>query len=377
MKAGSQKTAYKAGETLDVTNLTITVTRSDDSTYEEAVTEGMVSGFDSSAVTESKTLTVTFDGKTATYTISVSRADYIGSAAPEPTLSSRTDTQVLLSAVTVPGQSVEYGKSTSDTTPAEWQDGTTFTGLTADTAYYFFARIKQTDTTQAGGVSPALAVTTKAVPAQPDAPTIGTGENRPTSGSITINTAAGSEYYISISDTADWSAAPSGYFKADENGTHTFGSLTPATRYYIYVRVAETNDAMPSASAYTAQYTLPATPSASVVTVNYAAETMSFANTYEVSGSADFATTIASGGAVQPGTAYSVRVMAAGEVPASEAASFTTVARPSAPDAVTAENIAKTDTAITVAGTVSTQKYSVDGGTIWQLGNDSSLTSPA
>jgi len=377
VKAGSHKIAYKVGEALDMANLTITVTRSDDSTYEEPVTADMVDGFNSSAVTASKDLTVTFDGKTATYNISVSRADYSGSAAPAPTLSGKTDTKVSLNAVTVADQSVEYGKNSSNDTPTEWQDGTTFTGLTAGTAYYFFARVKQTDTIEAGGVSPALAVATKANPTAPDAPTIGTGEDKPTSVSITIETAAGNEYYISTSGTADWSGTPSGYFKAAGNGIHKFESLTPATQYYIHVRVAETDDAMPSESAYTAQYALPATPPESVVTVNYMEETMSFGSTYEVSGDPDFLDSgkvVVSGGAVQPGTTYYVRVKAAGGVPASEAVSFTAAARPTTPDAVTAANITKTDTAITIAGTVSTQEYSVDGGTTWKPGIDGSLT---
>lgn len=375
VKPGAQKTAYKVGDSLDVTNLYITVTCSDNSTYDRSVLASWVTGFNSSAVAASQTLTVTFDGKTATCTISVSRADYSGSAAPTPELVSKTDTQAVISAVTVSGQTVEYGKNTSDTTPTVWQDGTTFTELTAGTVYYFFARVKQTDTVEAGGVSSALAVTTKTAPAgAPAAPTIGTGENRPTSSNITISTMVGNEYYISTSTTANWSGTPGGYFKADETVIHEFEGLSSATQYYIYARVAETDDAMPSASACATQYTLPVTPLASVVTVNFTAETISFANAYEVSGNENFTATISPGGAIQPGTTYYVRVTAASGIPASEALSFTIPARPTAPGAVTAENITKTDTTITVAATVATQEYSVDGGVTWQAGNDSSLT---
>jgi hypothetical protein len=271
---------------------------------------------------------------TQNFDITINRKAYTGAAVNAPTLNSRTDKKVVLNTVTMPDQAVEYAKSTTSTAPTDesnWQDATTFDGLTGGTVYYFFARVKKTSDTEAGGVSDALSVTTKANPAAPAAPTICTGENKPTSSSITINTVKGNEYYISTSSTTDWSGTPNGYFKASDTGIHKFDSLTPATKYYIYVRTPETDDAMPSASSYTAQYAPPATPDASVVTINYAEETMSFNSTYEVSGSADFASTITNGGTVQPSTPYYVRVKAASGAPASESASFTVSARPDAP----------------------------------------------
>lgn len=65
------KTAYKVGEPLDVTGLTLTVTLSDGSTSEVSVNPGMVTGFSSSAAAPSQTLTVTYGGKTTTYTVSI------------------------------------------------------------------------------------------------------------------------------------------------------------------------------------------------------------------------------------------------------------------------------------------------------------------
>lgn len=73
LKSTNHKTAYIVGDTLDVSNLTITVTRSDDSTYDKAVTAGMVSDFDSTAAVASQTLTITLDGKTTCYAISISK----------------------------------------------------------------------------------------------------------------------------------------------------------------------------------------------------------------------------------------------------------------------------------------------------------------
>lgn len=60
----THKTAYKVGEALDVTNLTISATMSDSNVQPMNVTAGMVSGFDSSAVTASQTLIITYEGKT-------------------------------------------------------------------------------------------------------------------------------------------------------------------------------------------------------------------------------------------------------------------------------------------------------------------------
>lgn len=69
------KTAYKVGESLTVTGLIVTGTYTDGSTRIEGITTGNVSGFISAAVSGSQSLTVTLGGKTATYTISIAKAD--------------------------------------------------------------------------------------------------------------------------------------------------------------------------------------------------------------------------------------------------------------------------------------------------------------
>lgn len=77
VKSTAHKTVYQVGEPLDVTGLTIEVRMSDGSTMISPVTAGMVSGFDSAAAVENQVLTITYQGKTTTYTISVQ-------APPEP-----------------------------------------------------------------------------------------------------------------------------------------------------------------------------------------------------------------------------------------------------------------------------------------------------
>ena len=85
-------------------------------------------------------------------------------AAPSSTPSAKTATSVTLTAVTAPsGETVEYAKSTTSTAPssdADWQTSTEFTGLTADTTYYFFARVKANDTHKAGAASAGTSIKT-------------------------------------------------------------------------------------------------------------------------------------------------------------------------------------------------------------------------
>ena len=68
------KTAYKVGDELDLTGLVVTGTYSGGSKKVIAVTASNVTGFDSSKAVTEQTLTITVDGKTATYKISVAAA---------------------------------------------------------------------------------------------------------------------------------------------------------------------------------------------------------------------------------------------------------------------------------------------------------------
>lgn len=347
----SHKTAYKVNESLDVTNLEITITRSDDSTYKIPVTSDMVSDFSTSAATDSLALTITYAGKTTTYNISVTSKAYGGASAAAPTLNSRTDTKVILNPVTVTGQAVEYARSATTTAPtgeSDWQDSTTFDGLTGGTDYYFFARVKKTNDTEAGGVSVAQKITTKTIGGPVQLPTICTGDDKPTVNSITITTKTGQEYYISESGTApsDWSSAIQG-----DGNNHKFTTLKEKTRYYIHVRVAETDTAMPSPSDKVEQYTQPPTPDANVVTINYKDETISYDSKYEVFTKNDGTGTKVTG-AITPSseeqTLY-VRVKAVDDgAPASEWRAVTIPARPAMGTTLTIDN--KTEKVIAPIG---------------------------
>lgn len=147
------KTAYQIGDTLDVTNLQISAYMSDGTTKTIAGTDSAVhvTSFDSSSVNPNQTLTVTYDGKTTTYVISISRAAYNGTQAGVPTVKLKTETSVTLTAQNITGETVEYAKSESPAVPTSgWQNSTNFTGLSGGVYYYFFARVKETAVHGAG-----------------------------------------------------------------------------------------------------------------------------------------------------------------------------------------------------------------------------------
>lgn len=75
LKSTNHKTVYALNEPLDVSNLTITIHFSNNTTQDMAVTAGMVSGFDSSQAAEQQTLTVTYQEKTTTYTIQITDSE--------------------------------------------------------------------------------------------------------------------------------------------------------------------------------------------------------------------------------------------------------------------------------------------------------------
>ena len=85
------KTEYKVGESLDVTGLTIDVAYSDGSKQTVPVTEGMVSGFDSSKAAESQTLTITHEGHETTYTIRITASEEPGGTKYQVTLNNLGD----------------------------------------------------------------------------------------------------------------------------------------------------------------------------------------------------------------------------------------------------------------------------------------------
>ncbi|MGB8452654.1 MAG: S-layer homology domain-containing protein [Anaerocolumna sp.] len=108
------KLTYTVGDSLDLSGMVVTGTYSDTTTKTETITAANISGFDSSVPAAGQILTVTVDGKTITYTVTIN-------AAPSnhaPTAKS-----------TVPTQSMTVGSNASFTAAdiAEDEDGDALT----------------------------------------------------------------------------------------------------------------------------------------------------------------------------------------------------------------------------------------------------------
>ena len=71
------KTTYYVGEELETAGLVVTATYSDDSQEVIANNQLQVSGFDSSVAVEGKIVTITYEGKTATFTVNITEAPVV------------------------------------------------------------------------------------------------------------------------------------------------------------------------------------------------------------------------------------------------------------------------------------------------------------
>jgi len=97
--------------------------------------------------------------------LSITIAKGEGAAVDAPTLLGKGATSVTVEMVAAPanGQDIEYCINTSNTPAAnQWQTSRTFSGLTANTNYFVFARAKENDDYREGTASASLHVTTNA-----------------------------------------------------------------------------------------------------------------------------------------------------------------------------------------------------------------------
>ncbi len=162
------------------------------------------------------------------------------------------------------GQTVEYAISTSSTpTPATgWRSGTTFTGLTASTAYYVYARTAENTNYDAGTAQVSAAITTASSGGNPDpgpiSPAITTqpaaSTNVAQGGTATLTVAAswpsGSisyQWYRSVSATNVGGTAINGATSA----SYTTPGDLPAGTYYFYCVISATG-ATPASSSVAA-----------------------------------------------------------------------------------------------------------------------------
>ncbi|MDR0473735.1 MAG: hypothetical protein LBH43_08730 [Treponema sp.] len=160
-------------------------------------------------------------------------------AAPTGT-SSVTNNSVTLNAVAAPsnGQTVEYGRSTSNIAPAlSWQDSPAFTGLTASTKYWFFARTKENATHKAGAASEGYEVSTQAAGKQAGAAVAAPASTSAiTSTSITLNavTAPSNGQSVEYAKNTENTAPEQGW-----QDSTAFTGLTASTKYWFFARAKE------------------------------------------------------------------------------------------------------------------------------------------
>jgi oligosaccharide reducing-end xylanase len=130
------------------------------------VTVSSVANYNSANVSEANKITVVYSIGGTSASNYIKPVDFTidgtitkaagGTVSGTVSAASTTSTGITVNSLTVASpnsgnQTVEYARATSATTPATgWQDGTTFSGLTANTNYYFFARAKANDNYQAG-----------------------------------------------------------------------------------------------------------------------------------------------------------------------------------------------------------------------------------
>ncbi len=105
------------------------------------------------------------------------------------------------------GGTVSYGKNTNNTAPADWQTDKVFSGLTADTTYYFFAKVEANgnyaEAVSAGAkiATPAKAVSSIAIANQPTTLSYTSGQTLDLSGlSVTVS------YDDGTSETVEWAS---------------------------------------------------------------------------------------------------------------------------------------------------------------------------
>ena len=263
----------------------------------------------------------------------------------------RTDRTITVTAIT----GAEYSKDGGTT----WQSSNEFTDLSPNTDYSITIRYGAAGTF-ASDALPSVTVRTKtSAAAAPSGPSGITQADH----AITIDTIAGCQYAITTSDTepTTWEAAET------TAGTKTFSGLSAAAQYYIWVRAAETDTAMPSSSGRIGVYTAAAMPGTGVgYTIDYSAETISIANGYEVSTTDGFGTTLTNGAPITPGTTYYVRkAVDAGttpNTPASEAIGLTLPLRPSTPAATATDETVAGKNDVRISGVTVAMEWKAASG---------------
>ena len=174
--------------------------------------------------------------------VTIAKSAYSGTV-DAPTVSKNTGGSVELTAQAISGETVEYGYSTSNDASAvsNWQTGTTFSGLTVGTTYYFFTRVTETAEHQAKAstgtsVVPVAATLTGITISGDNTATVPTKDN-----TTTVNLTATGSYNdgtnSSVTNSATWTVDPAYAGVSVSNGVVTIqpsaaaGSVTIKAEY--------------------------------------------------------------------------------------------------------------------------------------------------
>ena len=174
VKTQPAKLSYTHGEALNLAGLVVTLTFDDSSTEDEAagdftahnITASPAHGHTLARSThDNHPVTITYGGLSATTgNLTISKAAGATVDAPEAYIVDWD--RVTLETVASPanGQIVEYAMNTANTAPStgwksESNGGLIYTGLTAGTPYYFFARAEENNDFQVGSASVATIIT--------------------------------------------------------------------------------------------------------------------------------------------------------------------------------------------------------------------------
>jgi hypothetical protein len=170
------KTEYALGETIDLTGMAVTASYSDGSTETVTITAENISGFDSSTVGQ-KTVTVSYGGKTAEFTVNVIDPNLtVAKPTASPAAGTYTSTQSVTLSTTTAEASIYYttdgSTPTSDSTlyssPISIEKTTTLQAIAIKdgmdnssifTAVYTFFAVMPTATPSAGTYTETKSVT--------------------------------------------------------------------------------------------------------------------------------------------------------------------------------------------------------------------------
>ena len=156
-----------------------------------------------------------------------------------PTVLSKTYNKIIVNAITTTfaSDTVEYAISKNALTPGTWQDSLTFVGLDANTEYYIFARVKETETTTSGdwkvsSVTRTLEFSKNLGASIDSAPTV----LSKTSNTIIVNIVT----TAFASDTVEYAISKNTLTPGIWQDSPTFTGLDANTEYYVFARVKET-----------------------------------------------------------------------------------------------------------------------------------------